>query len=320
MTTDRLPRCDFHDLERLWCPEDCPHYGNSFTMTPAEQALVTWHRTTGGVTHIRDIEHTTRRRLHEFRFTPRAGEQWHQPQPEARACHGHERPPGAQLCPTCHDHLERLLGDVPAIVEALQTAHTKDTRFPALGHKRHDPEQAADESPIPVNLGASRVLADLTATLGGDPVRASRYWLTYPTRNRLANAMLRDLSRAMRRAHHVIDRPEDLVYVGNCQCGRELHTPRGHTILCDCGYHAEWQAHLDQILADRLDTLMTVSELTTATGLDRGRVKNLTRRMTGTKVARPHLSGWVISSEEVEMYRLGDVIAEHERRQEKAPA
>lgn len=320
MTTDRLPRCDFHDLERLWCPEDCPHYGNSFTMTPAEQALVTWHRTTGGVTHIRDIEHTTRRRLHEFRFTPRAGEQWHQPTPEARACHGHERPPGAQLCPTCHDHLERLLGDVPAIVEALQTARTKDTRFPALGHKRHDPEQAADESPLPVNLGASRVLADLTATLGGDPVRASRYWLTYPTRNRLANAMLRDLSRAMRRAHHVIDRPEDLVYVGNCQCGRELHTPRGHTILCDCGYHAEWQAHLDQILADRLDTLMTVSELTTATGLDRGRVKNLTRRMTGTKVARPHLSGWVISSEEVEMYRLGDVIAEHERRQEKAPA
>lgn len=320
MTTDRLPRCDFHDLERLWCPEDCPHYGNGFTMTPAEQALVTWHRTAGNVTHITALEHHAGRHLAEFRFTPRAGEQWHQPAPEARACHGHDKPPGAQLCPTCADHLERLLGDVPAIVEALQTARTKDTKFPPLGHKHTDPEQAADESPIPVNLGASRVLADLTTTLGGDPVRASRYWLTYPTQNRLANAMLRDLSRAMRRAHHVIDRPEDLVYVGNCQCGRELHTPRGHTILCDCGYHADWQAHLDQILADRLDTLMTVSELTTATGLDRGRVKNLTRRMTGTKVARPHLSGWVISSEEVEMYRLGDVIAEHERRQEKAPA
>lgn len=309
----RLPRCELHDLERLWCPHDCPHYGDSFTMTPAEHAIITGH-----VTHIRDLETTIGRRLVEWRFTPRTNEKWAEPNPEKITCRGedHARPPGAQLCPQCDDALDRLLGDVPAMVEALEQARIKDQRFQPRAITA-DP----DESPTPHNEAATIRLQRLHDALGGHPIRRSRWMLANPHAYD-RRTVLADLSWAMAGAHHLIERPDDRMYIGRCpRCTtRDLHASRGHDVVCECGYHQTWDKHLGDQLAQQMDRLFTVSELATATNLPRDTIKNLTRRMTGQKITRPHLDGWVIRTAEVTMYRLGDVLAEHERREAKRSA
>ena len=320
--TSRLPRCEIHDLERLWCPDDCPLYGQGFTMTPAEYALV--NHAGGGVHHVTTLEAVAGRTLHEVRFTTRH-EPWLQPDPKATRCDDtHQRPPGAQLCPACDTLLDQLLGDVPALVDDLQTAIRKDVRFPRIGrpHERSlDAEgNPIDESPLPFNLGASRILSDLARVLHGPPIARSRWALGHPRETQRA-ALLADLSRLVERAHQIIDRPADLVYVGPCPtCTRDLETPRGHDVACEhCTYRQAWQTHIDTMLAGRLDTLMTVAELVVATGFDRGHVKNLTRRMAGVEITRPHLDGWMIRTRSVTMYKLGDVLAEHERRDTTRP-
>ena len=318
---EHLPRCDRHEVERLWCPDDCPDYGNGFTMTPAEQALVTHHRRSGGVLHIREAETIARRTLPEYR--PTAPTTWHVTTPEPAYCHDHDKPPGARLCPTCDDLLDRLLGDVPAIVSDLKIAARKDVTFPRVGTRPQtvdDNGKIIEESPLPVNLAASRCLTDLHHILAPDPIRTSRWWLAHP-HDFDRHTMLTRLSRTMSRAHRIIERPEDAVYVGTCpRCALELHTQRGHDVTCPCGYHNLWQIHIHTILADRMDTLMPVSELVIATGLPRDRIKNLTRRMTGIPISRPILDGHIIRQREVTMYRLGDVIAEHERREARRTA
>lgn len=319
--TNRLPICEWSGLPRIWCPDTCPDHNTSFPMTDTEKALL--ENRFSAVLKVDTLEQTAERRLPEYRAKPRTvtrrgdakiviGHAWNLDQPKPARCDtSHTRPPGQQLCHDCANQLEAALGDVPAIVNDLNLALRKAVRF--VPHAfTSDP----DEAPLPFNPSASSALSQLATALGGEPVRASRWWLTNWRTSTHQTELLKHLTKAIAHAHKVIERPRDHVHLGRCpHCETELVAERGMPVTCPQGdYTADWDTHLNHILNESEDRLLTVSELVTALDLPRDKIKNLTRRMLGRQLDRPHLDGHQIVTKQVTVYRYGEVKHAAERK------
>ena len=316
--TNRLPICEWSGLPRIWCPDTCPDHNTSFPMTDTEKALL--ENRFSAVLKVDILEQTAGRRLPEYRAKPRTvtrrgdakiviGHAWNLDQPKPARC-----PPGQQLCHDCANQLEAALGDVPAIVNDLNLALRKAVRF--VPHAfTSDP----DEAPLPFNPSASSALSQRATALGGEPVLASRWWLTNWRTSTHQTELLEHLTKAMAHAHKVIERPRDHVHLGRCpHCETELVAERGMPVTCPQGdYTADWDTHMATILANSQDQMFTISELVAATGLTRNQIKTITNypaRITHHKLTRPHLDGHTIRTRQVTVFRLGDIETEATRR------
>jgi len=336
------PICEFTGLQRLFCPPSCPLHGAGVPaadLTDTERQLLAGQASP--VVTITELERRVGRPLPQYRLrtVERRGphqvvveELWAVERPRVTVCDdSHQRPPGAQLCHACFDTLEWLLGDVPAMVEQLQLAARKGVRFVAHGTPPaavdQETGQVIEESPLPWNEAARRALARLRDALpsGHGPVVAASRWALCNLQDLDQRGLLVQLTAAMSRAHAVIERPRDVAYVGRCpQCSADLYAARGGMVRCYapldlateqwCEYSATWDQHLARVVQASDDRLLTVSELVVALGLSRDQVKNLTRRMEGSQLQRPHLYGHEIVTQTVTVYRLGDVRDEAIRR------
>ena len=160
----------------------------------------------------------------------------------------------------CTDHLEEVRREmlhVPSIAQALESARTKSLR---LGGHRPDRPRDLDESPLPWSDGASRAESAFLRDLGIAATALGRRLGTRPPADLsslgpwLARAAvtLRDepeqvafLIRLVRWGSAVVDRPEDLVYLGPCdswisasaRCDRDLYAKasEGEVTCWDCG-------------------------------------------------------------------------------------
>lgn len=328
MTRLTLPRCPYSDLERISCA--CPNC-ETFTMTDTEKAL------RSGVHHIRDLEQAAGRPLPQYRIHTRTNPAPWQfdtglaANPNIIDCH---HPHDTGICDTCWHQLDICLGDIPALVQDLNTAIAKDVRFAPHGHRKGDLERP-DEAPIMVNLGATGALRRLAQALGtpapdngwtiGQAIVArSRRLLANPDL-RLADGiadLARQISQAVIHAHKVIDRPSDRWFYGACpRCHTDIYDERGiDEVHCtDCGYTARMTVHHQAMLDERDDEKLTIDELVgvfTKAGqpITRQQIKNLVTRR-GLPRERQAKPRWVqdrwgnmrIETSEVWVHRIGDV-------------
>lgn len=258
------------------------------------------HRPEATVVSIAALERLAGRPLPAYRMTYR-DPRWKITNPEPTSCD--HRNDG--LCGDCETLLEGLLHDLPALVEQLGVAARKDVRFAPHGHRKGD-QQHPDESPIPWSPAATRALDELL-TIVRDPQ------LRDPARRR---QVLTQLSRLAAKAHRILERPEDIDYVGPCpQCTADLWVVRGELVTCKaCDYKASWIEHHQNALEARGDQMMTIHELTTtlkAAGepITRKRIEYLQDHhgLPREKRVVPHWQGQTVVTSEVWLYRLADV-------------
>lgn len=306
-------RCEYSDLH----PNQCHHCNPTPTTTT--------------VTTIDRIETALGRPAPQYRYTRgQHGNNGHTPTEWATDNHTIvcDHNDTDSLCPDCATRLERMLGDVPAMWQYLQDALIKDTRFIQQGSKigvTHDP----DEAPVEFNIGASRAINQLAAALGGDPIRQSRRWLaTFP--ERLLAATIADqaaaISRAMEQAQRIVERPKDLIYLGQCwHCGHTLTGARDDTELqCHrCGLTHDTADLRQHALTEGANRWLTERELLTAlpdlthTMLDRW------YRRHGLAVedrTRPRWEAGELTWRTERTYRLGDVTDRLQQHQDQQQA
>lgn len=208
---------------------------------------------------------------------------------------GRPMPTGDQstACPRCWNILERNLGQVPALVVELDTTISRQAAISLRNGPR------SGDKPLPFNVGASQVAADLHATLWAwvreglearpwvatpDPstVGLSRCllvlfgWLVIHEDGALA---VSQIGQAVERAEHVIDRAPDLMECGPCStkdCPGHLRVacepgpddtliPLAPTVRCrDCGQAYDVAERREALLADNGDLLLTIPELLAA--------------------------------------------------------
>lgn len=317
------PICDRSDLPTWMC--DC------CTTTPHQRRI-------GGlaVITINQAEHIAQKPLPQYRMHRRpianypAGTEaeWATGQPEVIRCN-HPHPDG-HICPACTDAFHQVLGDIPALVEDLEIAITKQTRFLEHGTRKGDTPRP-DEAPVVFNPAASQALTGLTDALAypgpteratWGPAKASRWMLTawsYHSRNPKIGDIIEAITRAVAKAHRVIDRPKDMWFYGACPtgCGHDLYDERGiQVVSCrHCDYQATIGDHQRTMLDLAEDRWMTAAELVGA--FERW----------GEPITRQQLSHWThreglprevrqvpcinragqLTVEDVYVYRVGDV-------------
>lgn len=239
-------------------------------------------------------------------------------------------------------HLTDILADIPALLEDLEIATTKNVRFPTRTIQGDGTEAA-----IMFNTSASYAAKQLRTVTVGAAIHLWNRLVPAGIRHRLDNPTLaaewltgsldrlalqpdaeqtaRDITRAHNRAIRVIEHPQETRYLGECpKCHNDLEADEEAThIECPCG----WAAPIDDVLAEALklgdDLLFTDTELVGAIQVD-GR--NLTRDRINGWVRRRRLeprtkvSWWHGKLQVVRAYRLGDVrqlILELERRKDR---
>lgn len=255
-----LPRCPTTDLERSGCGcRTCSQH----RPTPA-----------GTVIHIRDLEHVTGRPMHEYRARVRpiasttASRRWQQT--GLIDCDHDQR--STRLCSSCEVLLENLVGDIPALVEHLEEAMSRDVRFVSHGALAG----AEDDPPLGLNLAASDTLRDLRDSLVYPddaaklaarirPDRAAEVttrqsrWMLMHWHDVLRHVNIRSiahtLSQTVRRAHRVIDRPRDWMFLGACpnDCGAHLWAERdAERVACPNGA-CGWSGTVTDLVAGWLE-------------------------------------------------------------------
>ncbi|QLQ16130.1 MAG: hypothetical protein HZY73_11250 [Micropruina sp.] len=148
---------------------------------------------------------------------PQVRKPWAEPTPEYTTCPPeHTQHSRAAICGACDAYLGRLLSDLPEMTRHLLESIRKDVRFAPRGWKRGDVERP-DESPIPWNPAAARCLADLRRIVNDQRFRVASG----------RAALLAELSRAMERAHRVIDRPKDVALTMCPRCRAEMRLTPG---------------------------------------------------------------------------------------------
>jgi hypothetical protein len=249
----------------------------------------------------------------------------------------HETDPDRFLCSLCAADLELCLADIPALVDDLDTAITRQTAFVEHGIRPHisdpDDETVVDapgqESPLPYSPAASNARRRLTDALqwgtqavGDNPTSLSRWWLAYlPTlllHQDIAAAADR-ISYAVLKAHEAIDRPADRQHLGQCpnECGRDLEAERGdETVTCLCGYTVNVIEHVHLALSRVDDMMMTDTELVGAVELAGEPIRRTqihswvrTGRLEAHVQMRHVWRGGTIVAIERKVYKLGEVRA-----------
>ncbi|NNG20511.1 helix-turn-helix domain-containing protein [Naumannella sp. ID2617S] len=245
----------------------------------------------------------------------------------------HDAPDNTWPCDYCLDQIARQLGDLPWLLNELDQATARNTRFVDHGTSRDDTTHT-DEAPLPINLTTATARTRITTSLTNwparthpDPIIASRQLLTHLTQLRdrnphqLAQAAWHTTT-AIRAAHRTIDRPPDLTYLGLCPNDHPLYAARdATTITCNhthgshpCGYTSTITNHRRKALDAGENRWLTIDELVGAITL------------AGEPVTRRQLHHWInhdglaretrpiprwdngqLITETVDVYRLGDV-------------
>lgn len=278
-------RCHLTDLPLASC--GCPDHHHDETT----------------VVSIAALEKLAGRPLPDYRFRVRRP-RWRVPDPEQVAC-THQR---HGLCKPCDDYLDGLLADLPHLVEELGYAMRRDVAFTPHGFRPGD-EETPDEAPLSWNVAAADMLRELARITGGRPRRPQ---------------LLAGLSKAVKDAHRIIDRPKDRVYCGPCpSCGQSLEGVRGQPVTCaaeNCQYAATWDQHNATALEARQDQLLPMHDLLKvlqAGGrpLARKQVEWLQKRYGLPREQRsvPYWAGHELRVAEVWCYRVRDVLELQDR-------
>jgi hypothetical protein len=253
---------------------------------------------------------------------------------------GHGKDQGATLCPGCLEDFERVLADVPELLDDLDIAIAGEVRFVEHGFRAGSLEgDGVGASRNPAVAAHQRLCLalsgdDTNAHPGcagwfdaRDPAQLARHLLLYL--NRLVGeprlpVLAHDISSAAKRAHHVIDMPKDLVFYGPCpECGRDITQERIHRddqetlVQCrflSCGYGKTLDLHYKLILDANEDRWMTVSELVSAITsggeiVNRNQIYYWERKggLAREERSRAKWVGGELVTEEVWCFRLGDV-------------
>lgn len=268
-------------------------------------ACPTHHRPSSTVVTAATLERLAGRPLPQVRYR-RRDPRWKVQDPKTTVCD--HRKDGA-LCGPCTKLLDAYLADIPALMAELGTAERKDTRFPAHGHRKGDIEHP-DESPLPWNPAATRLLARWRDLIGSD-------WYRDPT-NR--PALLAEISDLATRTHRLVDRPADRAMSICPDCRDELALPdKGGRVVCrnqGCAYSASWEQHQTDLLDANEDVMLTAAELVgvlckNGEPITRQRVSYLVERhgLPREKIVHPEWDHGRIVTKPQFVYRLRDVRA-----------
>jgi hypothetical protein len=165
---------------------------------------------------------------------------------------GYPAPQDAFICKNCLHALRRDLGDVPALIDDLNTTLTRQDVVGASSGRR------ASETSLPWKETASEALWVLVSTVltwvrefqdpdtvpfPDAPVAAARWLLansSYVASREQAGQVVDELASAVSKAYEVIDRPPELLLAGQCGhrgCEEYLYArPDAKTTTCrSCG-------------------------------------------------------------------------------------
>jgi hypothetical protein len=237
------------------------------------------------------------------------------------------------FCPSCSAQLEQDLAEIPAYVDELNTALTRQT---AMGERSGS---KSAEKPLPYDTRASEALSVLRSTLVGwvkvaveeDGARwpADTHegmarlllgrlgWLrTHPA----GNEAVEEIGAAVSLSRRIIDRPADRWFAGPCsECSEALYARPGAAQVtcktCSLVYDvAELQEYLRKSLEGHLATAREISGLCkhmfgewVTTAMIRGYVHR------GSVAA--HGSKTDTRGKTVPLYRMGDVFDAAEKAQ-----
>lgn len=308
----RPATCSVTDLPKITCGcDDCINYRpsaaelHSFALThePDSSASPVWVR-----------------RLHYH------SAEWTEAEPQQVVC-DHGKPVGMRICPDCAATFARLLHDVRAVMTELDLCLTKQTGFLEHGApKLADP----DESSLPWNEGASKVIRRLFAALEGRPTRRAAELLDdwdKTLRREDLESLVSRVSAAVASAHQLVDSPAVTTYYGPCPtCQVDIyteHVPKDGMVTCRaCGYTSPREPHLQRQLRTMSSRQMRLGNVVRAlndAGIRASRqdVENLIYRegLPREQVdVPPHWVGEgaerrLVGGDVVWVYRMGDVLA-----------
>jgi excisionase family DNA binding protein len=241
-------------------------------------------------------------------------------------CHGHS---SIGLCGDCLELFRDVLTDVPRLLDDLDIAIAGETRFVEHGSWLGWTPNGAGGNPY--TAAHARIAQALTGASDwfdwSHPEQLARQLLANldqladePTMPRLAG----DIAAAAARAHRVIERPEDHIYLGPClDCGADIYGLRvaaeddDAKVVCrapGCGYSSHMAEHRRAQLDAGESRMLTEDELVGAI-TQVGEVvtrKQIRRWVKHDGVVRdlrqvPRLVLGELSVIEVEVYRLGDI-------------
>lgn len=241
------------------------------------------------------------------------------------------------LCPNCTDHLAGILDDIPALIRDLNIAIVRDVHFVEHGtmpaaHAEDDDEAALPwddralkaKNQLSYDLRQTATLIKITGLRTPAIARQLRAHLGRLARHQTMPDHAHKISKAVARAHAVIDRPPSPWYYGPCPlCHLDIFTDRvdeqdrDARVACPrpgCGYTAHPTDHRSKQLDAGDDRWLTIRELVgaiTSAGetVTRDQIKGWIRRegLPREVHSRPRWrDGRLIPNEEY-VYRLGDV-------------
>ncbi|MFI7707618.1 hypothetical protein [Nonomuraea sp. NPDC049480] len=262
-------------------------------------------------------------------------------------------PAARRVCPACHSELERDLGDVPSIAHDLQLALARQVRISdssgRRGHERPLPyDQRAGDAAILLHRTIVAWVQELQAgvaimhgptcetacghptctyitlsTDAGHSTADHARWLLRHLRvmvgrdgseNTRPHHAVEQLTNAIRKARHIIDRPLDQVYAGPCDlCGRDMYArpeasrvtcptcvdEQGHRIGYGVQQRREWMlAEVEEMRLPAVDVARAVTSL----------ARPIKPALLRTWVARRRLVPVGTNAHGKPLFRVGDVL------------
>lgn len=223
----------------------------------------------------------------------------------------------------CSHHGERLailLGDVPAVVEELETSLSRQTASGTSSGSR------GSEKPLPFDVGASEALAVLGSTLRAWAlefdaearpmviVGYSRWLLHHVDRMRcyvIACDAFDEIEAAVGACWRAVDRRASRIYLGQCYaegCPSHVWAPAGRTTgtCAECATVHAVEDRRDQMLEALHDRELSMAQIATVLvylDYDRERMRKLLNKWAERKVIVPV----GVDAQGRETYRFGDV-------------
>lgn len=264
---------------------------------------------------------------------------------------------GGTVCRACIADLTTHLNDLDWLLDELNLVTTRQTQY---ANPYETTPATGGETPLPVNLTAADITADLVIALqtwvkrllsehpGWTPpsshVKAYARWLATRTdvvrNHHHGHRLVEAIDQAAHKARYTIDRPADRWYAGVCsattdgadgECPEDLYakTTDG-TITCRrCGTHHDIARRREVLLESARNVLATATEAARAivvwSDYERGEHRLTDRIYKWNERRRIEPRGTVVERGiERPLYRLGDILdlleADATRRQEMLTA